>query len=224
MAYTHDVADASRQKLYLIGSLRNERIPKLAKTLRKQHPDTEVFDDWYSAGPEADDYWKEYEQAKGNDYQKALRGYAAKHVFEFDRHHLDTSSHVLLVLPAGKSGHMEVMYAAYATNANAAILLDPTDIRWDVMYQFIPTILNSDKEIEGWLNNTTQTAKPQESPEVNSTAGSLEYYGESFITSQEQYNLLQECPSSERLSTPSSAGYRFPMESKGTRKRPFGTM
>lgn len=220
MAYTHDVADASRQKLYLIGSLRNERIPKLAKTLRKQHPDTEVFDDWYSAGPEADDYWKEYEQAKGNDYQKALRGYAAKHVFEFDRHHLDTSSHVLLVLPAGKSGHMEVMYAAYATNANAAILLDPTDIRWDVMYQFIPTILNSDKEIEGWLTNTTPMASKQENPEASSTAGSLSYSGEYLGTSPELYNLLQECPSSVRLSTFGTVGGPSPTASRGTRKRP----
>ena len=141
--------------LYLIGSLRNPRIPELAKRLRKEFAaagqDVEVFDDWFAAGPEADDWWKTYEQSKGISYEEALEGYAAKHVFEFDKHHLDRSTHVLLVLPAGKSGHMEVMYAAYGAKANAAILLDPEDVRWDVMYQFIPTILSSDAAVAEWV-------------------------------------------------------------------------
>lgn len=141
----------STKKLYLIGSLRNPRIPLLASRLREELPDFIVFDDWFAAGPEADDCWKEYEQAKGNDYHEALAGYAARHVFDFDRYHLDTSTHTLLVLPAGKSGHMEVMYAQYAVGAKTAILLDPEDVRWDVMYQFIPTILRSDDDIATWV-------------------------------------------------------------------------
>jgi len=139
------------KKLYLIGSLRNPRIPVLAGRLRKELPEVEVFDDWYSAGAEADDEWKKYEQERGRTYDEALRGYAARHVFNFDKGHLDTSSHVLLVLPAGKSGHMEVMYAEYAVKAKTAILLDPEDVLWDVMYQFIPTILNNDDEIGKWI-------------------------------------------------------------------------
>jgi len=40
-------------KLYLIGSLRNPRVPEVAEILRwNGHL---VFDDWYAAGPEADD-------------------------------------------------------------------------------------------------------------------------------------------------------------------------
>lgn len=140
--------------LYLIGSLRNSRVPDLANRLRKELPDVEIFDDWYSAGREADDYWKEYEMARGRSYQEALNGYAARHVFEFDKHHLDRASHVLLVLPAGKSGHMEAMYGQYGAKAQTAILLDPEDVRWDVMYQFIPTILDSDSAVAGWVNNT----------------------------------------------------------------------
>lgn len=143
-------------KLYLIGSLRNERIPMLANTLRAQHPEIEVFDDWFAAGPEADDHWKTYEQQRNRSYQEALQGHAAKNVFAFDRRHLDTSTHVLLVLPAGKSGHMEVMYAAYgaALKPKTAILLDPDDVRWDVMYQFVPTILDNDTFIGDWLNDS----------------------------------------------------------------------
>lgn len=138
-------------KCYLIGSLRNPRIPELAKRLRKEFPDVEFFDDWYAAGPEADDFWKSYEQDRGRGYTDALSGYAARHVFEFDKHHLDTSTHALLVLPAGKSGHIEIMYAAYGVGAKTAILLYPEDVRWDVMYQFIPTVLQNDEEISDWI-------------------------------------------------------------------------
>lgn len=147
------VTGASPKVLYLVGSLRNPRIPELAKRLRVEMPDVEVFDDWYAAGPEADDYWKKYEQERGRSYEEALEGYAARHVFDFDRYHLDRASHVLLVLPAGKSGHMEVMYGKYGAGAEAAILLDQQDVRWDVMYQFV-TVLSRDAEIKHWINGS----------------------------------------------------------------------
>ena len=145
------------KSLYLIGSLKNERIPILAQRIRKDNPDLEVFDDWYSAGPDADDCWKAHQRSKGLSYREALEGPAARNVFSFDKTHLDRSSHALLVLPAGKSGHMEIMYAAYGVGAKTAILLDPEDVRWDVMYQFIPTILHSDKEINSWLSPEEKT-------------------------------------------------------------------
>jgi hypothetical protein len=138
--------------LYLVGSLRNERIPILANRLRAELPDVEIFDDWYAAGPEADDYWKAHEKGKGRTYEEALQGYAARHVFDFDKFHLDRASHVLLVLPAGKSGHMEVMYGKYGAGAKAGILLDPEDVRWDVMYQFVD-VLQNDDEVKGWVND-----------------------------------------------------------------------
>lgn len=141
--------------LYLIGSLRNERIPRLAERLRKE-TDFEVFDDWYSAGPEADDYWKTHQQDKGLSYQEALSGYAARNVFAFDKRHLDRCTHALLVLPAGKSGHMEIMYSAYSVGAKSAILLDPTDVRWDVMYQFVD-VLDNDDAIGPWLGEAVST-------------------------------------------------------------------
>lgn len=138
--------------LYLIGSLRNPRIPELAATIRRSLPDVEVFDDWYAAGPEADDYWKSYEVEKGHSYREALDGFAANHVFDFDKHHLDRCTHAVLVLPAGKSGHMEITYAKYGAKANAAILLDPDDDpRFDVMYKFVDRVLMDDHELINWL-------------------------------------------------------------------------
>lgn len=140
-------------KVYLIGSLRNDAIPILGRRLRESCPAFEVFDDWYAAGPEADDYWKSYEQSRGRNYADALEGYAANHVFDFDKKHLNDSTHALLVLPAGKSGHMELMYAAYGCGADTAILLEPGVDRWDVMYKFIPNIFSAVEEVEEWLSN-----------------------------------------------------------------------
>lgn len=117
----------------MIGSLRNPKIPEIAKQIREAG--FEVFDDWYAAGPEADDYWKKYEQERGRSYTEALNGHAATHVFEFDKRHLDGSDAVVLALPAGKSGHMELGYCL-GRGTPGYILLEEGSDRWDVMYKF----------------------------------------------------------------------------------------
>ena len=119
-------------KVYLIGSLRNPEIPDHAKAIRELGFD--VFDDWFAAGPEADDYWKKYEEARGNSYEQALKGYAAKHVFSFDKHHIDEADIGILILPAGRSGHLELGYMAGQGAATYILHDDPE--RWDCMYQF----------------------------------------------------------------------------------------
>ncbi len=136
-------------KIYVIGSLRNPEVPKIANILRSE-TGLEVFDDWYAAGPEADDKWKEYEQQKGLTYLQALRGFAARNVFQFDKRHLDEANAVILVLPAGKSGHLELGYCA-GRGKRTYILLDTPD-RWDVMYQFADVVTDKLDEIIKDLN------------------------------------------------------------------------
>src|SRR6478609_6057470 len=53
--YASYVEGLKPKKCYLIGSLRNEFVPTLAARLRGTCPETIIFDDWYAAGPEADD-------------------------------------------------------------------------------------------------------------------------------------------------------------------------
>ena len=135
-------------KIYLIGSLRNEYIPTLASVLRAE-TGWEVFDDWFAAGPEADDYWKKYEVAKGLSYSEALKGYAAQHVFHFDKHHLDTCDAAVLCLPAGRSGHLELGYVA-GRNRPTFILLDGGYIeegRFDVMYNFATGVFEKEEDL-----------------------------------------------------------------------------
>lgn len=129
---------------YIIGSLRNENIPTISVKLREE-TGYEIFDDWFSPGPKADDYWKAYEEARGRNYKEALHGYAAKHVFEFDKYHIDRADFGILILPAGKSGHLELGYMI-GCGKPGFILLDVPD-RWDVMYQFATGIFFSMEEM-----------------------------------------------------------------------------
>ena len=119
--------------IYVIGSLRNPRVPQIANTLREHKFD--VFDEWYAAGEKADDAWRAYEKAKGNALPTALKGYAAQHVFLLDKFHLDRCSAVVLLTPAGKSGHVELGWAL-GRGKKGYILLDSDPDRYDVMYGF----------------------------------------------------------------------------------------
>jgi len=122
-----------KKRLYLVGSLRNEKIPLIANQLRSIG--FEVFDDWFAAGPEADDWGMKYEKGKGNNFAQAIEGYAAGHVFEFDKLHLDAADVVVLILPAGKSGHLELGYAAGQKKKTYIVYEEEPD-RYDVMYKF----------------------------------------------------------------------------------------
>src|SRR5690606_11273603 len=137
-------------KIYLIGSLRNEQVPLTANKLREAG--YEVFDDWFAAGPEADDYWKEYEIRRGRSYREALSGHAARHVFNFDRHHLDDCDAAVLLLPAGKSGHLELGYVIGKGKPGYILLEEGAYPRWDVMYGFATGVFESVEELVVAIN------------------------------------------------------------------------
>lgn len=121
-------------QIYLIGSLRNEQVPIIGNQLRQEG--FKVFDDWYAAGPEADDKWQAYEKARGRSYPEALKGAAAQNVFDFDKRNLDASDVCILVMPAGKSGHLELGYMV-GKGKRSYILFDREPDRFDVMPNFV---------------------------------------------------------------------------------------
>lgn len=125
------------KSVYLIGSLRNDKIPQLGNYLRENG--LEAFDDWYGAGHEADDKWRDYEQLRGRDLKTSVYGYAARHVFEFDKKHLDRCDAAVLVMPAGRSGHLELGYFV-GTGKPGYLLLDGVPDRYDVMWNFATDI------------------------------------------------------------------------------------
>lgn len=130
--------------VYIIGSLRNPIIPTIGNAIRNLG--YEAFDDWYAAGPIADDSWQSYEKERGTHYREALKGYAARHVFDFDLHHLHRADIALLVLPAGKSGHLEFGYLMGQGNLGY-VLFDQEPERWDVMYQFATDVFFNQEDL-----------------------------------------------------------------------------
>jgi len=147
-----------KPKVYLIGSLRNPKVPEVANKIRELG--FEVFDDWFAAGPEADDKWRDYEKARGRTFVKALEGLAADHVFRFDLRHLDDCDIVVLLLPAGKSGHIELGYAIGKGKIGYIVLDNPE--RWDVMYKFARKVFESPEELMEELKSVAgETLKNQ---------------------------------------------------------------
>lgn len=119
--------------IYLIGSLRNPKIPEIGNTLRAAG--FKVFDDWFAGGPVADDSWRDYEKLAGRTYAEALKGPAARNIYEFDVRHLAASHTAVLIAPGGKSAHLE-LGVMIGRGKKGYVLFDTEPERWDVMYQF----------------------------------------------------------------------------------------
>jgi len=135
---------AAVNNIYLIGSLRNPKIPVFANELRTLGYD--VFDDWFAPGPETDDYWMKYEKARGRRYDQALRGYAARNVFNFDFEHLKRADAAVLLAPAGKSGHLELGYMI-GKGKKGFILFEEEPERWDIMMNFATNVFFDKKDL-----------------------------------------------------------------------------
>lgn len=124
--------------------MRNPEIPLIGTYLRGLG--FNVFDDWFAGGKIADDEWQAYETRRGRPYDVALKGHAAQHVFQFDKHHLEDSDAAVLVLPAGKSGHLE-LGVVIGSGKPGYVLFDKEPERWDVMYAFANGIFFDKEEL-----------------------------------------------------------------------------
>ncbi len=133
-----------KPSIYVIGSLKNERIPLVANMLRAVGWD--VFDDWYGAGSDADDHWQAYEKTRGRNFKEALAGRAAQHIFQLDEQNIDRCGAGLLVMPAGKSGHIE-LGVFVGQKKPRYILLDGEPERYDLMYNYATQVFLSVDEM-----------------------------------------------------------------------------
>ena len=132
------------KSIYIIGSLRNNAVVQFANELDALG--FEAFADWISPGPDADDFLRDYSKARGRDYKQTLQSYAAKHIFEFDLHHINRCDAAIMLMPAGKSGHLELGFVR-GLGKPGYILFDKEPDRVDVMYQFATDIFFSKEEL-----------------------------------------------------------------------------
>lgn len=143
--------DRSKLNIYLIGTLKNKRIPDIGNLLRCKGYD--VMDEWFTPGELADLNWQAYEKKRGRSYVDALRGRAATNIFSFDRSYLDHSDIAILVAPAGKSAMLELGYAK-GSGKRAWIFLDGKEPdRYDVMPGLADAIFKTEEELLTGLAN-----------------------------------------------------------------------
>jgi hypothetical protein len=135
-----------KRVIYIIGSLRNKNVPIIANKLRKINPNWEVFDSWYAPGRRADDYLRDYCKGKGLTYKETLKDWAATHIFAFDKYHLSRATDVVMVMRAGKSGHLELGWAL-GKGKRGFILFDKVPERVDIMLQFCNSLCFSFGEL-----------------------------------------------------------------------------
>lgn len=149
-SYIYSQPTKKPKTVYLIGSLRNSNVPVLGDKLRAVGYD--VFDEWHGAGHEADDAFQNYRLGRGLSYRQALNSYSARHIFNFDKTHLDRSDCAVLVMPAGKSGHLEAGYMC-GKGKPVFVLFDGEPERFDQMYQFCTDVCFSDEELINCLKS-----------------------------------------------------------------------
>ena len=132
------------RNIYLIGSLRNPSIPKIATKLRDAGH--YVFDDWFAAGELADDAWRDYEVARGHNLTREVTVYAANHVLELDQYHLGIADTGILIFTTGKGGHLELGYLI-GTGCYSYIVYPEEPERFDVMYLLADGVFSSLEEL-----------------------------------------------------------------------------
>lgn len=148
--------------IYIIGSLANPEIPKVAAKLREA--DFDAFDQWHAVGPEGDRFWQEHFKAKGYNLAQALKMDFVQTAFNFDKKHLDRCEAAVLVLPAGKSGHLELGYVI-GSGKPGFILMEGDPERYDLMYGFATLCYSMEELISAlgqrrtaWTGLATNTA------------------------------------------------------------------
>lgn len=135
--------------IYIAGSMRNPKIPLIANELEAR-TDHEAFAAWHAVGPDADTFWRDYEMTRrpGITMKEAVGGYLAQHTFTFDKFHIDRSDALVMVLPCGRSAHIEAGYSVGQGKPTFALFEGEPD-RFDIMYNFFTGLaLNTDELVE----------------------------------------------------------------------------
>lgn len=114
-------------KVYVASSWRNTRQPEVVAALRKARHD--VYDFRHPSGPESggfswseiDPKWKDWTQ---DEYVRALSHPIAVAGFEADMNALKECDACVLVMPCGRSAHLELGWAI-GSRRLGLVLLDP---------------------------------------------------------------------------------------------------
>lgn len=148
-------------KIYVASSWRNEDQPALVRLLKidghevydfRNPPNRSGFA-WGDLDPD----WQSW---NGEQYVKHLDDPDAIAGFNADMEGLVTADVCVLLLPCGRSAHLEAGYAAGAGKAVAIVLDADQPIEPELMYKMAGLITSDWGELVGWLDAGGGVASP----------------------------------------------------------------
>ena len=138
-------------KIYVASSWRNEQQPAVVQELRAAGH--EVYDfrnpapgDTGFAWSDIDPDWQSWSPEL---FRKSLSHPIAKHVFRSDMDALRNAEATVLVMPCGRSAHLELGYAVGTAEQHTAILL--CDGEPELMYNMVDLLTVNIGEVIAWL-------------------------------------------------------------------------
>lgn len=144
-------------KVYVASSWRNKFQPGVVEVLRSY--DLEVYD---FRNPTAEDYgfsWQEIDHDWLNwswqQYEEALSHPTAERGFNFDMEALRWCDACVLVLPCGRSAHLELGWAAGACKKTALYNPPGVNLEPELMTKMVDLRTDSLEEVRRWLGCTS---------------------------------------------------------------------
>ncbi len=135
-------------RVYVASSWRNERQPTVIAVLRDAGH--EVYDFRDSKGfhwSEIDPEWKKW---TAESYRDSLHHPLAEQGYLSDYQNLQWADALVLVMPCGRSAHLELGWAVGASKKTAILLSDGEP---ELMYKMVDLIAVSLNEIAQWLSD-----------------------------------------------------------------------
>jgi hypothetical protein len=139
-------------RIYVASSWRNLYQPTVVTELRQQGYEVYDFrspapgDDGFSWS-EIDPDWQSWTSAQ---YREALQHPLAQVGFAQDKLALQMADITVLVLPCGRSSHLELGYAAGVGQRTAVLMLEPQEA--ELMYKLCDRVCLSMDELLSWLH------------------------------------------------------------------------
>jgi hypothetical protein len=145
-------------RIYVASSWRNPYQPELVRQLRAQ--DYHVYDFRHPAPGDDGFSWSEIDPAWQSwtpaQYRDALQHPLAQVGFAQDKLALQTADVTVLVLPCGRSAHLELGYAVGLGQRTAVLMLEPAEA--ELMYHLVDQVCLSIDELLAWLQADSREA------------------------------------------------------------------
>jgi len=138
-------------RIYVASSWRNRYQPEVVQSLREHQ--FEVYDFRHPAPGDEGFAWAEIDPAwqswAPEQYLEALQHPLAQVGFAQDRLALQMADITVLVLPCGRSAHLELGYAKGLGQRTAVLMLEPCEA--ELMYLLVDRICLNIDELLAWL-------------------------------------------------------------------------